>query len=176
MQLFEQVIAWLENLIWNTPEAFPAMVFLLLSFGIYITFRLGFIQIRRFTHGLRVVSGYYDDPEDEGDINHFQALSTALSATVEIGNIAGVALAIHYGGPGALFWMWITAALGMAIKYTEITLAQHYRKVNPDGCVSGGSMYYIERGLGPNWKWLAIAFSFSAAICAFLTGNAIQSY
>lgn len=175
MQVFERIIEFLENLIWNTPEAFPVMVGLLLSFGIYITFRLGLIQIRGFKHGLKVVTGFYDDPEDEGDINHFQALTTALSATVGIGNIAGVALAIHYGGPGALFWMWVTAVFGMAIKYTEVTLAQEYRETNPDGTVSGGPMYYIERGLGSNWKWLAVAFAISAAICAFLTGNAVQA-
>src|SRR5690625_6617176 len=101
MEIFERVIGWLEKLIWSTPEALPAMVVILISYGIYITIRLGFIQITRFTHGLKVVTGFYDDPDEEGDINHFQALSTALSATVGIGNIAGVALAIHYGGPGA---------------------------------------------------------------------------
>ncbi|MDZ7771813.1 MAG: sodium:alanine symporter family protein [Balneolaceae bacterium] len=175
METFERVIAWLENAIWNFPEAMPAMVVLLLAFGLFITFRLGFVQIRRFAHGLKVVSGFYDDPDDDGDINHFQALTTALSATVGIGNIAGVALAIHYGGPGALFWMWVTAIFGMAIKYTEVTLAQEYRGKNPDGSVSGGPMYYIERGLGSNWKWLAVAFAISAAICAFLTGNAVQA-
>lgn len=175
MKAFERIIDFLENLIWNTPEAFPVMVGLLLSFGIYITFRLGFIQIKGFRHGLKVVTGFYDDPDDEGDINHFQALTTALSATVGIGNIAGVALAIHYGGPGALFWMWVTAVFGMAIKYAEVTLAQEYRETNPDGTVSGGPMYYIERGLGTNWKWLAVAFAISAAICAFLTGNAVQA-
>lgn len=175
METFDQIIGWLENLIWNTPESLPAMVVILLAFGIFITIRLGFIQVLQFRHGLKVVTGFYDDPDDEGDINHFQALSTALSATVGIGNIAGVALAIHFGGPGALFWMWITAILGMAIKYSEVTLAQAYRKTNPDGTVSGGPMYYIEQGLGPNWKWLAVAFSISAAICAFLTGNAVQA-
>lgn len=175
MNTFDEIISWLLDLIWNTPEALPFMVVVLLSFGIFITIRLGFIQITRFSHGLKVVSGHYDDPEDEGDINHFQALSTALSATVGIGNIAGVALAIHFGGPGALFWMWITAVLGMAIKFTEVTLAQEFRITNEDGSVSGGPMYYIEKGLGPNWKWLAVAFSIAAAICAFLTGNAVQA-
>lgn len=175
MDTFEWVINWLLDLIWNTPEALPFMVVVLLSFGIFITIRLSFIQITRFSHGLKVVSGHYDDPDDEGDINHFQALSTALSATVGIGNIAGVALAIHFGGPGALFWMWVTAILGMAIKFTEVTLAQEFRITNEDGSVSGGPMYYIEKGLGPNWKWLAVAFSIAAAICAFLTGNAVQA-
>src|SRR5699024_11106681 len=175
MDIFEHVISWLVDKIWGWPEMLPAMVVILLSFGLYITIRLGFIQVTRFAHGIKVVTGFYDDPDDEGDINHFQALTTALSATVGIGNIAGVALAIHIGGPGALFWMWITAIFGMAIKYAEVTLAQEYRGTNPDGSVSGGPMYYIERGLGSNWKWLAVAFSVSAAICAFLTGNAVQA-
>ncbi len=175
MHLFEQIVEYIDNLIWARPEVFPFMVVILLSFGIYITFRLGFVQIRRFIHGIKVVSGYYDNPEDEGDVNHFQALSTALSATVGIGNIAGVAIAIHYGGPGALFWMWVTAFLGMATKYSECTLSVLYRNKNQDGSVSGGPMYYIEKGLGPNWKWLAIVFAISAVICSFLTGNAVQA-
>ena len=175
METFDSIITTLEHYIWNFPESFPAMVAILLVFGLYITIRMGFIQIRKFKHGLKVVTGFYDDPDDEGDINHFQALTTALSATVGTGNIVGVALAIHYGGPGALFWMWVTAIFGMAIKYTEVTLAQEYRGTNPDGSVSGGPMYYIERGLGDNWKWLAVAFAISAAICAFLTGNAVQA-
>lgn len=175
MQLFEHIVKYLNNLIWARPEVFPFMVVMLLSFGLFITVRLGFIQLRRFYHGIKVVSGYYDNPEDEGDVNHFQALSTALSATVGIGNIAGVAIAIHYGGPGALFWMWVTAFFGMAIKYSECTLAVLYRNTNNDGSVSGGPMYYIEKGLGPNWKWLAIVFAGSAVICSFLTGNAVQA-
>lgn len=175
MELFESIVTTLNQLVWETPSAFPLMIVLLLSFGIFITLRLGFIQIKQFVHGVKVVSGYYDSPEDEGDVNHFQALSTALSATVGIGNIAGVAIAIHYGGPGALFWMWITAMLGMAIKYSECTLAVHYRTQNSDGTVSGGPMYYIERGLGENWKWLALTFAGAAVICSFLTGNAVQA-
>lgn len=175
MNLFKDIVDSINNLVWSTPAAFPFMVILLLSFGIFITIKLGGIQIRKFAHGVKVVLGFYDSPEDTGDVNHFQALSTALSATVGIGNIAGVAIAIHYGGPGALFWMWITAILGMAIKYSECTLAVHYRTVNSDGTVSGGPMYYIEKGLGANWKWLAITFSIAAVICSFLTGNAVQA-
>jgi len=175
MQTLEHVVNFLNDLLWATPSVFPMMIALLLGYGLFITFRLGFIQIRKFRHGVRVVSGYYDDPNDVGDVNHYQALSTALSATVGIGNIAGVAIAIHYGGPGAVFWMWITAALGMAVKYSECTLAVHYRSTNADGSVSGGPMYYIEKGLGPNWKWLAVTFAASAVICSFLTGNAVQA-
>jgi AGCS family alanine or glycine:cation symporter len=159
------------------------MVVMLLGTGVYLTLRLGFIQLRRLGHGFAVTTGKYDDPEEPGDVSHFQALTTALSATVGIGNIAGVALAIHLGGPGALFWMWVTAFLGMATKYTEVTLAQKYRTVeSPDkdahaweGTVSGGPMYYIERGLGPRWKPLAVFFAIMLASVAFLTGNGIQA-
>ena len=160
-------------------ENIPFMVILLLGIGMYLTLRLGFVQVTRLAHGAAVASGKYDDPDDEGDVTHFQALTTALSATVGIGNIAGVALAIHWGGPGALFWMWVTAAVGMATKYSEVTLAQKYRVHEHEGewagTVSGGPMYYIERGLGPNWKWMAIIFAALLGITAFLTGNGIQA-
>ncbi len=160
-------------------ERIPYMVIILLGIGTYLTLRLGFVQVKRLGHGIAVASGKYDDPDDEGDVTHFQALTTALSATVGIGNIAGVALAIHWGGPGALFWMWVTAALGMATKYSEVTLAQKYRVSEHEGewagTVSGGPMYYIERGLGPNWKWMAVFFAFMLGVTAFLTGNAVQA-
>lgn len=175
MEFFESIVDFLETLVWDTPSVFPMMVILLLGFGVFITTRLGFIQLRKLAHGFKVVTGQYDDPNDEGDVNHFQALSTALSATVGIGNIAGVALAIHFGGPGALVWMWVTALLGMAVKYAECTLAVHYRTKNADGSVSGGPMYYIEKGLGGNWKWMAMAFAGFTVICSFFTGNAIQA-
>jgi len=164
-------------------EQIPVMVLALLGTGVYLTVRLGFIQLRHLGHGLSVTTGKYDDPEEPGDVSHFQALTTALSATVGIGNIAGVALAIHLGGPGALFWMWVTAFLGMATKYTEVTLAQKYRTVDKvdedahawEGTVSGGPMYYIERGLGPNWKPMAVFFAIMLASVGFLTGNAVQA-
>lgn len=175
METFENIVGTLNDLVWSTPSAFPFMVVVLLSFGIFITLRLGFIQVRKIGHGIKAVMGKYDHPDAVGDVNHFQALTTALSATVGIGNIAGVAIAIHYGGPGALFWMWVTAFFGMAIKYTECTLAVKYRVQNKDGSVSGGPMYYIEKGLGENWKWLAVFFAAMAVICSFLTGNAVQA-
>jgi AGCS family alanine or glycine:cation symporter len=159
------------------------MVLLLLGTGLYLTIRLGLIQVRRLGQGFAVTSGRYDDPDEPGDVSHFQALTTALSATVGIGNIAGVALAIHLGGPGALFWMWVTAALGMATKYTEVTLAQRYRDVEEleegahrwESTVSGGPMYYIERGLGSAWKPMAVFFALMLGLTAFLTGNAVQA-
>lgn len=175
METFEQIVGTLNELVWSTPTYFPFMVAVLLSFGIFITLKLGFVQVRHFKHGILSVMGKYDSPDAIGDVNHFQALTTALSATVGIGNIAGVAIAIHYGGPGALFWMWVTAFLGMAVKYTECTLSVKYRIQNEDGSVSGGPMYYIEKGLGENWKWLAIFFAAMAVICSFLTGNAVQA-
>jgi len=175
METFEQIVGTLNEIVWSTPTYFPFMVAVLLSFGIFITLKLGFVQVRHFKHGILSVMGKYDSPDAIGDVNHFQALTTALSATVGIGNIAGVAIAIHYGGPGALFWMWVTAFLGMAVKYTECTLSVKYRIQNEDGSVSGGPMYYIEKGLGENWKWLAIFFAAMAVICSFLTGNAVQA-
>ena len=175
METFENIVGTLNDLVWSTPSFFPFMVAVLLSFGIFITLRLGFVQIRYFKHGILTVMGKFDHPDAIGDVNHFQALTTALSATVGIGNIAGVAIAIHYGGPGALFWMWVTAFFGMAVKYTECTLAVKYRIQNSDGSVSGGPMYYIEKGLGEQWKWLAVFFAAMAVICSFLTGNAVQA-
>ncbi|MGH7446648.1 MAG: alanine/glycine:cation symporter family protein [Longimicrobiales bacterium] len=187
MEVFERVIGILDGIAWWGPmiggESIPLAVVMLLGTGLFLTVRLGFIQLRRLGHGFAVTSGKYDDPNEPGDVSHFQALSTALSATVGIGNIAGVAIALHWGGPGALFWMWVTAFLGMATKYAEVTLAQHYRVVEGidrdpakwEGTVSGGPMYYIERGLGPTWKPLAVLFAFLLGITAFMTGNAIQA-
>jgi AGCS family alanine or glycine:cation symporter len=156
-------------------EVIPLMVILLLGTGFYLTVRTGFVQLSRLGHGFGVTSGKYDDPDDPGDVSHFQALTTALSATVGIGNIAGVAMAIHWGGPGALFWMWVTAFVGMATKYSEVTLAQKYRVVDEVGKVAGGPMYYIEKGLGPRWKPMAIFFAVMLGFTAFLTGNAVQA-
>ena len=153
----------------------PFMVIALLGTGIYMTFKLGFPQLRRIIHGIRVTKGDYDKVDDEGDLNHFKALSTALAATVGIGNIAGVAIAIYYGGPGALFWMWITAFFGTALKYAECTLALKYRETDALGHTAGGPMYTIENGLGPKWRWLAVTFACFTIICSFFTGNAIQS-
>jgi len=154
----------------------PFMVIALVGTGIFVTIKLGFPQIKYFMHGVKVTRGVYDDPNDEGDLNHFRALTTALSATVGIGNIAGVATAIYYGGPGALFWMWVTAFFGTTLKFAECSLSLKYRDINEDGHTSGGPMYTIEKGLGVNWRWLAIAFACFAVICSFATGNAIQSF
>tara|TARA_Y100000996_G_scaffold229219_1_gene180358 strand:- start:490 stop:2478 length:1989 start_codon:yes stop_codon:yes gene_type:complete len=153
----------------------PLMVIALLGTGIYMTFKLGFPQIKRILHGIKVTKGDYDSTEDEGDLSHFKALSTALAATVGIGNIAGVATAVFIGGPGALFWMWITAFFGTSLKYAECTLALKYRETDSLGNTAGGPMYTIENGLGPKWRWLAVGFACFAVICSFFTGNAVQS-
>ena len=166
----------LSGTVWGWPSDFPAMVALLLVTGLFTTVSLRFIQMRRLKHSLDVIRGKYDDPSHEGDLSHFQALTTALSATVGIGNIAGVATAIHYGGPGALFWMWVTAVFGMALKYAECTLAIKFRTILPDGSASGGPMYYIEKGLGKKWKPMAIFFAVCAVISSFGSGNSIQSF
>ncbi len=188
--LFSDGVNTLVDIVWGfgiptgTGNDLPIVVLLLLGAGLYLTLRLGFVQFRRLGHGFAVTSGRYDDPDEPGDIPHFQALTTALSATVGIGNIAGVALAIHYGGPGALLWMWVTAVLGMATKFSEVTLAQHYRDValsgdgeSPSwlGTVSGGPMYYIEKGLGSSWTWMAVLSAGLLGITSFLTGNANQA-
>lgn len=185
MDLFRRLVDTLSEFVWGFgipvgDETIPIVVMALLGTGIFMTIRLAFIQVRKFGHGVAVTTGRYDNPEVKGDVPHYQALSTALSATVGIGNIAGVALAIHWGGPGALFWMWVTAVFGMALKFSEVTLSQTFRKVDesaPDvyGKVSGGPMYYIERGLGPAWKPLAILFAALLGVTAFLTGNGIQA-
>ena len=176
MEVLAEVIDAINNVL-----RWP-LVIGLLGTGLFLTVRLGFIQFRRLAHGVAVATGRYDDPDEPGDVSHFQALTTALSATVGVGNIAGVAYAIHIGGPGALFWMWVTALLGMATKYGEVTLAQHYRDVHQDedgkaweGSVSGGPMYYIERGLGKSWKPVAMFFAFALMVTSFMTGNAVQA-
>ncbi len=176
MESMTDFSADLSGAVWGWPSAFPLMVALLLVTGLVMTATLRFIQIRRLRHGFDVVRGKYDDPSHDGDLSHFQALTTALSATVGIGNIAGVATALHYGGPGALFWMWVTAIFGMALKYAECTLAIQYRVILPDGSASGGPMYYIEKGLGKNWKWLAVMFAICAIISSFGSGNSIQAF
>ena len=173
------------NAVWTFPcnfgifQAFPfppLLVIVLLGTGIFVTLYLVFPQIRYFWHGIRVTMGIYDNPEDEGDLNHFRALTTALSATVGIGNIAGVATALYYGGPGALFWMWVTAIFGTTLKYAECTLSLKYREIHEGGVTAGGPMYTIENGLGRNYMWLAGGFAAFAIICSFATGNAIQAF
>jgi len=154
MDTLNDFSADLSGTVWGWPDVFPVMVASLLLTGLFVTIFLRFIQLRQLKHSYDVIRGKYDDPQHKGDLSHFQALTTALSATVGIGNIAGVATALHYGGPGALFWMWVTAVFGMALKYAECTLSMKYRVILPDGSASGGPMYYIERGLGNCFRFV----------------------
>ena len=163
-----QTTGAIAGALWGIPA-----IILLVGTGLYLTLRLRFIQFRGFKHAVNLVRGKYDKPEDEGEVSHFQALSTALSATVGTGNIAGVATAIALGGPGAVFWMWITALVGMASKYTSCTLAVKYRVVHEDGSVSGGPMYTLARAL--NLKWLGVLFAIFTLIASFGIGNMVQA-
>lgn len=147
-------------------------VFALLGTGIFFTFYLKFPQIRYFGHAIAVVRGKFDEEGAKGDTSHFQSLATALSGTVGTGNIAGVAFAIHLGGPAALFWMLVTAALGMTTKFVEVTLSHKYREFAADGTASGGPMYYMKNKL--NMKWMAALFAVAAIISSFGTGNMPQ--
>lgn len=147
-------------------------VFLLLGTGIFFTLYLKFPQIRYFRHAFKVVGGKFDKEGDIGDTSHFQALATALSGTVGTGNIAGVALAIHLGGPAALFWMLVTAFLGMTTKFVEVTLSHKYREKTADGTMAGGPMYYMKNRL--NVKWLAVVFAIATIFSSFGTGSLPQ--
>lgn len=146
----------------ENPIKVPLIIVILVLGGIFFTFRYGFVNIRLFRHAIDVVRGKYDNPEDKGEISHFQALTSALAATVGLGNIAGVALAISAGGPGAIFWMWLTAFFGMSMKFSSCTLAQVYRQIQPDGHVLGGPMVYLKKGIAervPSLAFVGIVFS-----------------
>lgn len=147
-------------------------VYFLLGTGIFFTFYLKFPQVRFFRHAIRIVRGKYDKSTDIGDTSHFQALSTALSGTVGTGNIAGVALAIHLGGPAALFWMLMTAFLGMTTKFVEVTLSHKYREKDGKGHIAGGPMYYMKNAL--NLRWLAVVFAIATVLSSFGTGSLPQ--
>ncbi|MHC4758479.1 MAG: alanine/glycine:cation symporter family protein [Planctomycetota bacterium] len=166
----------IAELIENTSGAvwgLPLMV-LLLGTGIFLTIRFGLVQFRGFRHAIRVIRGKYDDPSDPGEISHFQALCSALSGTIGLGNIVGVAAAILTGGPGAVFWMWVTALLGMASKFTSCTLAIRHRRIDETGEAHGGPMHYIELGMGRRYKPLAILFAVFTGFASFGIGNMFQ--
>ena len=176
MHKLQNILDNINAYIWGSPEIQPWFtIVLLVGTGVFLTIRLKLIQFTQFKHALDIVRGKFDDPDDEGDVTHFQALSTALSATIGIGNIAGVATAIHWGGPGALFWIWVTGFFGMATKYAEIALSHKFRRINEDGSASGGPMYTILHGLGPKFKWMAIFFAVFLIIGSFNTPNMVQS-
>ncbi len=175
--MIEKLNLWIS--LYNDYVGGYAILILLIPTGLIFTVYFKFLQVSNFGHTLKIVAGKYKNRQTKGDVSSFKALTTALSATVGTGNIVGVALAIHYGGPGAVFWLWVVGFLGMMIKLVECTLAQKFRKINADGTVSGGPMYYIELGLkdklGKFAKYLALIFAFAAGLCSFGTGNMAQA-
>ncbi|MCK5074919.1 MAG: sodium:alanine symporter family protein [Calditrichia bacterium] len=174
LQLFDRFM-----LGYNEYVGVYLLLALLIPTGVYFAFKFKFLHVTKLFHSFKVISGKYDNEEDTGDISHFKALTTALSATVGTGNIVGVALAIYYGGPGAVFWMWVTGFLGMILKFVECSLSMVFRKVHEDGSVSGGPMYYMELGLkdmlGKAAKVMAVMFAIAAVLCSLGTGNMAQS-
>ncbi|WP_300668630.1 sodium:alanine symporter family protein [Desulfoluna sp.] len=170
MESFIGLLDKIDSIIWGVP-----LLVLLVGTGLWLTISLRGIQFTTLLHSLylALIKRKEDGDEGEGDISHFQALMTALSATVGTGNIAGVATAIAMGGPGAMFWMWVTGLVGMATKYAEAVLAVKYREKDENGNMCGGPMYYITTGLG--WKWMGVLFALFASIAAFGIGNMVQS-
>lgn len=166
---FENLIVDFASFIWGTP-----LLILLIGGGIYLLIRSRFLPFRFFGHAIQVLRGKYDDPNDPGQISHFQALTTALSATVGMGNISGVAVAIAVGGPGAIFWMWMSAVVGMSTKFFTSSLAIMFRGRDSKGELQGGPMYFIVEGLGKKWKPLAVFFSACAMIGALPVFNVNQ--
>ena len=168
MQALNEIFATIDGYIGGSAW----FVYLLLGTGVFFTFYLKFPQVRYFRHALLMVTGKYDEKGAKGDTTHFRALTTALSGTVGTGNIAGVALAIHLGGPAALFWMLVTAMVGMTTKFVEVTLSHKYREFTEDGTAAGGPMYYMKNRL--NMKWMAVLFALATIISSFGTGNMPQ--
>jgi AGCS family alanine or glycine:cation symporter len=162
-------ISAFDGFIWGAP-----LMVLLVGTGLYLTARMRVVQFRGFRHAIQVLRGKFDSAEDAGEISHFQALAAALSATIGTGNIVGVAAAILTGGPGAAFWMWVTAFVGMATKFTSCTLAVHFRRIDAHGEVHGGPMHFIEQGMGPRFKWLAVLFAVFTVTASFGIGNMFQ--
>lgn len=171
IEIIEKINGALNTFIWGVP----AMV-AIIGVGLYLSIRSGFVQIRKFGHALKNTIGKIFKKSDasEGAITPFQAVCTALAATVGTGNIAGVAGAIALGGPGAVFWMWISALLGMCTKFSEVVLAVKFRERSSEGDYVGGPMYYIKNGLGKKWMWLAYAYAAFGVLAVFGTGNATQ--
>lgn len=175
MEGFLKVVADVNNAINNVVWGWP-MLILLVGTGIFLTIRTRAVQFGHFGYAMKNTAGkiFTKHEAGEGEITPFQAVTTALAATVGTGNIAGVTTAIVLGGPGAMLWLWITALIGMCTKYAEVLLSVKYRERNEKGDWVGGPMYYITNGLGKNWKWLAVIFSIFGALAAFGIGNAVQ--
>ena len=170
MEAFESFISSINALVWGPP-----MLVMILGVGLFLSIGLKLMPVLKLRAGFQLMWKGRTGAESEGEIPPFQALMTALSATVGTGNIAGVATAVFLGGPGALFWMWLTALVGMATKYSEAVLAVRFREVDERGAYTGGPMYYIRNGLGKKWAWLGVLFAIFAAVAAFGIGNTVQA-
>ena len=170
MAILEQWTATFANLVWSL-----SLVLVLVGSGIFFTIYFGFPQIRFFKHAIQILMGKFDDPKDKGEISHFQALCAALSATVGLGNIAGVAVAVTLGGPGAVFWLWVAGFIGMCTKFTEVTLSLMYRDVNSDGTVNGGPMFVIKNGLSKKFLPFAWMYAFFTVLSSLGAGNMFQA-
>jgi len=172
MEWLSNANSWLNNIVWGIP-----MLILIVGSGIYLTVRTGWFQFAKFGHAMKNTIGKITQKQEtgKGEITPLQAVTTALAATVGTGNIAGVAGAIALGGPGAVFWMWVSALFGMATKYAEVVLSIRFRERNEAGDWVGGPMYYIKNGLGSKWKWLASLFALFGALAAFGIGNMTQA-
>ena len=171
MEIIENINSVVNNFIWGVPA-----MLCIFGVGLYLSIRTHFLQIRKFPYAIKTTIGrmFRKRNASDGALTPFQAVCTALAATVGTGNIAGVAGAIAIGGPGAVFWMWISALLGMCTKFAEVTLAVHFREKNTNGDLVGGPMYYIKNGLGKKWIWLAYLFAAFGVLTVFGTGNATQ--
>jgi AGCS family alanine or glycine:cation symporter len=163
------IIAKVDSFIWGIP-----LMVLLVGTGLYLTVRTAFIQFRGFQHGIKVLRGQFDRVDDPGEVSPFRALAAALSGTIGTGNIVGVAAAILVGGPGAVFWMWMTALVGMATKFACCALAVHFRRIDESGEAHGGPMHYIELGMGPSFQWLAVLFAVFTTMASLGIGNMFQ--
>ena len=170
MTTFTDWINALDSFVWG-----PAMLVLILGTGLYLQVRLGGMPVRKIGAGLRLVWSGRGGDEAHGEVSPYAALMTCLAATIGVGNIAGVATAVALGGPGAVFWMWMTALVGMATKYAEVLLAVHFRERDEKGRFVGGPMYAIRNGLGPRWAWLGTAFALFGGLAGFGIGNMVQS-
>ncbi len=168
LEAFAKLIETLNSFVWGY-----FLMFLIVGTGIFLTIRMRFVQLRFFGHALSLVSGKWGKHDDAGEITHFQALSTALAATVGTGNIAGVATAIASGGPGAVFWMWVSAFIGMCTKFTCCSLAMKFRTIDSDGEVAGGPMYYLRDGMKK--PWLGLLFAIFTFVASFGIGNMVQA-
>lgn len=170
LETLEKVTGDFVGLVWGVP-----LVVLLVGSGILFTIYFGFPQLKFFGHAIKIIMGKYDNPDDKGEISHFQALCSALSATVGLGNIAGVAVAISLGGPGAVFWLWVAGFIGMCTKFTEVVLSLRYREVTPQGTVHGGPMFVIKNALDKKYYPIAWIYAFFVVLSSFGAGNMFQS-